>query len=72
MVYFHEKDRWAIFLIITVVFEFINITYSLIFEQSIEWFSLIILILFVSLIVNSNISKNKKMIKYNCQMALVS
>ncbi|MEK3735601.1 MULTISPECIES: hypothetical protein [Paenibacillus] len=67
-----KKDRWAIFLIITVVFEFINITYSLIFEQSIEWFSLIILILFVSLIVNSNISKNKKMIKYNCQMALVS
>lgn len=58
--HFNEKDRWDIFLIIIAVFEFINIMYSLIFEQSIEWFSLIILILFVSLIVNSNISKNKK------------
>lgn len=67
-----KKDRWDIFIIIIAVFEFINIMYSLIFEQSIEWFSLIILILFVSLIVNSIISKNKKMIKYNCQMALVS
>jgi len=55
-----KKDRWDIFIIIIAVFEFINIMYSLIFEQSIEWFSLIILILFVSLIVNSNISKNKK------------
>lgn len=58
--HFNEKDRWDIFIIIIAVFEFINIMYSLIFEQSIEWFSLIILILFVSLIVNSNISKNKK------------
>lgn len=44
-----KKDRWGIFICIVIILEIIDVFYSLIFKQSIEWFSLIILTLLLFL-----------------------
>lgn len=48
-----KKDRWGIFICIVIILEIIDVFYSLIFKQSIEWFSLIILTLLLFFIFTS-------------------
>ncbi len=55
-----KKDRWGIFICIVIILEIIDVFYSLIFKQSIEWFSLIVLTLLLFFILTSYKSKDRK------------